>query len=148
LGSTEYVEKRKMTGMDAKQRISKIKFAVALFPVTVGLVFLLRSQWWYLGLIPAIIAGVLWIALLLPERKPTNITPQGLAVKLEAHLLGTEGRWDWDDLTSLRVADPKLAVLIGTLVKFDKLTPMERRKEFVDVIAALKRGEIPGVEPE
>jgi hypothetical protein len=78
-----------------------------------------------------------------------TITPQQLADELERHLLGTEGGRDWGDLvTSRAIGNPKLDDLRSKLTKFDSLTLEERRKEFEEIIAALRRGEIPDVKPE
>lgn len=74
-----------------------------------------------------------------------KVTPQQWALELEPHLLGTDGPWDWDDATSVALADQKLEAVRGRLPKFDLLTTEERRREFESIIAALKRGEIPEV---
>jgi hypothetical protein len=72
------------------------------------------------------------------------VSPQDWATELETHLLGTDGPWDWDDATSVRLADPRLEALRLQMSKFDSLDE-ERRREFEGVIAMLKRGEIPEI---
>jgi hypothetical protein len=89
----------------------------------------------------AMIALALAIAALPIKRK---VTPQQWASELEPHLVGTDRRWDWDDATSVRLADPRLEAVRVKLGKFDLMTE-ERRKELENLIAALKRGEIPKI---
>ena len=132
--------------MNAKRTVVLVLLVAVLTAATIGVVYLFRSGLWLLGIVPAIVVGLLWLALLAQRKQ--NLTPRELAVKLEGHLHNTEGTWDWDDTTSIRAADPKLTSLIGKLPKFDVLASEERRKEFVDLIDELKRGEIPDVEPE
>jgi hypothetical protein len=87
---------------------------------------------------------VLWLALGKWGAK-RKLTPEQFADKLEHHLLGTEGAWDWDDTTSLGIADKRLDRLRAKLHKFDSLALEEWRNEFMEIIAALRRGEIPDV---
>lgn len=75
-------------------------------------------------------------------------TPQQLADELERHLLGTGGTWDWDDTTSIAIADEQLDRLRRRLHKFDSLTLPEREREFREIIASLRRGEIPDVKDD
>jgi hypothetical protein len=83
---------------------------------------------------------MLLIAALPTKRK---ITPQAWADELEKHLLGTEGPYDWDDATSVRLADERLENLRCRLSDFDMLVTTERREELRQIIEALRRGEIP-----
>ena len=87
---------------------------------------------------------LLWAAFVKwgPKRK---VTPQKFADELEHHLLGTSGAWDWDDTTSVAIADQRLDILRCKLAKFDSLVLSDRREEFAEIIAALRRGEIPDV---
>ena len=90
---------------------------------------------------------LLWIALAVwgPKR---NVTPQQLAEELERHLLGTGGAWDWDDTTSIAIADQRLDRLRAKLHKFDTFALPEWENEFREIIAALRRGEIPDVKDD
>src|SRR5271166_5653660 len=116
-----------------------IVLAILFVPAAVVAYLLNDSKW--LVIVPiGIVVLALFVAGLPIKRK---VTPQQWAVELEPHLLGTDGRWDWDDATSIAIANPKLEILRGKLRKFDMLTSDERRREFEMVIAALKRGEIP-----
>ena len=93
---------------------------------------------WPVGLV-----GVLILAgLLSPARK---VTPQQYAELLEKHLEGTEGAWGWDNTTSIRIADKRLDKLRCKLAKFDTFALPEWEEEFKEIIAALRRGEIPEV---
>lgn len=80
----------------------------------------------------------------MPKRR---ITPEQFADELERHLLGTEGRWDWDDTTSIAIADERLDRLRGGLSKFDSLARTKEQEELKAIIAALRRGEFPEVVP-
>ena len=73
-----------------------------------------------------------------------KITPQEWADELERHLLGTEGPYDWDDTTSVTLADPGLEMLRSTLIPdFDLLDTPEKTEELRRIIDALRRGDIP-----
>ena len=75
-----------------------------------------------------------------------DLTPEQFADKLERHLMGTEGGWDWDDFTSIRIKDRRLDRLRLTMFQYDSLVSLTRRAEFIKIIAALRRGEIPEFE--
>ncbi len=104
--------------------------------------YLLKDPEWLVTIPIGIVAFALFIALLPIRRK---VTPQQWASELEPHLLGTDGKWDWDDATSIALADPRLEAVRIKLRKFNMLVTDERREEFAGVIAALKRGEIPEI---
>ena len=72
-----------------------------------------------------------------------NVTPQELADELERHLVGSEGPYDWDETTSVQIADERLNRLIPRLIEYDLLEAAEKREQFREVIEALRRGEIP-----
>jgi hypothetical protein len=69
------------------------------------------------------------------------------ADELERHLLGTGGLWDWDDTTSIRIADERLERIRWELPKFDSLTRQEDKAELKAIIEALRRGELPEAAP-
>ena len=101
---------------------------------------------WLLVIVPFGLL-VLWLALAKwgPKRK---VTPEQFANELEPHLLGTGGAWHWDDVTSVGIDDKRLERLRAKLVKFDSLMLEERRTEFAEIIAALRRGEVPDVKDD
>lgn len=73
-----------------------------------------------------------------------KVTPQAWADDLEKHLLGTEGPFDWDDATSVTLADERLENLRCRLVPdFDTLSTPEKREELRRIIDVLRRGEVP-----
>ena len=74
-----------------------------------------------------------------------KISPQQFADELERHLLGTEGKWDWDDTTSIAISDERLERIRQSLSKFDLLTRAKDRDELEAIIAALRRGEFPEI---
>jgi hypothetical protein len=118
-----------------------VVLAVLFVPAAIVAYFLNDAKW--LVIIPVgIVAVGLTVAVLPIKRK---VTPEKWAQELEPHLLGTDGRWDWDDATSVTLADPRLEAIRRKLPKFDMLTSDQQRREFESIIAALKRGEIPEV---
>ena len=106
--------------------------------------YVLHSLAW-LVLVPlGIIVLFLFLAALPFKRK---VTPEQFADELERHLLGTEGEWDWDDTTSIAIADARLEQLRSDLARFDSLAQEKDRDELRAIIAALRRGELPAVVP-
>lgn len=79
--------------------------------------------------------------------KGRMVTPSQFADELESHLLGTGGPWDWDDTTSIRIADERLEQIRWKLPKFGSLTREEDKAELKAIIESLRRGEIPEVVP-
>jgi hypothetical protein len=118
-----------------------VVLAVLFVPATIA-AYLLNDPKWLIIIPVGIVALTLAVAALPIRRK---VTPEQWALELEPHLLGTDGTWDWDDGTSVALADPRLEAIRRKLPKFDMLTSDQRRKEFESIIAALKRGEIPAV---
>jgi hypothetical protein len=74
-----------------------------------------------------------------------KVSPEEFAEELEKHLLGTEGQWDWDYITSVALADERLERIRLGLSKFDLLSRTKNRDEFEAIIAALRRGEFPKI---
>jgi hypothetical protein len=74
-----------------------------------------------------------------------KVSPEEFAEELEKHLLGTEGKWDWDYITSVALADERLERIRLGLSKFDLLSRTKNRDEFEAIIAALRRGEFPKI---
>ncbi len=68
----------------------------------------IHSLSWLVGVPFGLIVLMLVIAALPGKRQ---VTAEQFADELERHLLGTEGQWDWDDATSVRIADPRLEAL-------------------------------------
>jgi hypothetical protein len=76
--------------------------------------------------------------------KGREVTPQQWANELETHLLGTGSPYDWDDATSIALADERLEKLRGRLVPdFDRLDTPEKTEHLRKIIEALRRGEVP-----
>jgi hypothetical protein len=103
--------------------------------------FLIHSRTWLLG-VPAGLVLMLLLIAALPFKR--EVTPQQWAEDLEKHLLGTDGRWGWDDATSVRLADEDIEKLQHRLIpRFDMLDTPEKGEEFRQITGALKRGELP-----
>jgi|SRR6266487_416756 len=110
------------------------------------LVFYLSHSLIWLILIPV---GIIILALLVARAAPRKrkVSPEQFADELERHLLGTEGEWDWDDVTSVAIADERLERIRWELPRFDTLSQEKDKEELKTLIAALRRGELPEVVP-
>jgi hypothetical protein len=106
--------------------------------------YLLHNLAWLVVVPFGIIILAFFIAALPTKRK---VTPEQFAEELERHLLGTGGPWDWDDTTSVAIADERLERIRWELTKFDSLAQEEDKDELKAIIAALRRGELPEVVP-
>jgi hypothetical protein len=100
--------------------------------------YLMHSLKWFVGVPFGIIVLMLFIAALPSKR---HVTAEQFADELERHLLGTEGAWDWDDTTSVRIADPRLEALRLRLGEnLDSLSRDQDKDELRAIIADLRRG--------
>ena len=113
--------------------------AYLLVPGLVAAYFLHSYSWILIG--PGFMVVLMLIIAALPIKR--KITPQAWADDLEKHLLGTEGPYDWDDATSVRLADERLENLRCRLSDFDTLATPEKREELRQIVEALRRGDIP-----
>ena len=111
----------------------------------VAVAAMLHSAIWLLVVPILLVATWVGIVRFLPRKR---MTESHFADALERHLNGTEGKWDWDDITSVGLADERLDRLRVKLSKFDSLILEERRNELARVIAALRRGEIPEIQDD
>jgi hypothetical protein len=55
-----------------------------------------------------------------------NRTREEILRIVENQVNGTEGRWDWDDFTSIPIADPELERVRAECVTTQDLAPWER----------------------
>jgi len=117
---------------------------LVLFVPAILTAFFLQSAIWLIAVPLGIVAVAVLVAALPIKRK---VTPEQYADELERHLLGTEGPWDWDDTTSVAIADEHLERLRCALAKFDSLALQKDKDELKTVIEALRRGELPNVSP-
>jgi hypothetical protein len=117
---------------------------LVLFLPAAATAFVLHNFIWFV-VVPL---GIIVLAFLIAARpSKRRVTPQQFADELEKHLLGTEGEWDWDDVTSVAIADDRLERIRWGLPKFDRLSNERDRDELRSLIAALRRGEVPQVVP-
>lgn len=120
---------------------------LVLFLPAAATAYVLHNLAWLLvvpfGIIALVFALVFLMGSTLPRKR--KVTPQQLADELERHLLGTEGEWDWDDVTSVAIADDRLELIRWGLTKFDSLSDVKDREELRSLIDALRRGEVPEV---
>jgi hypothetical protein len=117
---------------------------LVLFVPAILMAYFLQSAFWLIITPVGIIILALSIAVLGGKRK---VTPEQFADELERHLLGTEGKWDWDDTTSVAIADERLERIRYELAKFDSLSEEKDKDELRAIIAALRRGELPEIVP-
>ena len=105
--------------------------------------YVLHNLAWLVVVPFGIIVLALFVAALPIKRK---VTPEQFADELERHLLGTGGPWDWDDATSVAIADPRLEEVRSRLgPNLDSLSHEKDKDELRSIIAALRRGELPEV---
>lgn len=116
-----------------------------LFIPAALLAYVLHDLVW-LVVVPIGIIALALIVAALPS-KGRRVTPSQFADELEGHLLGTEGPWDWDDTTSIRIADERLERIRWELPKFDSLSREEDKAELKAIIEALRRGQLSEVVP-
>jgi hypothetical protein len=117
---------------------------VLIVPGIIVAVMLHSAVWVYVGPIAVVVV----LIVLAMWRRKRKVTPQQFADELERHLLGTDGAWDWDNTTSIAIANDRLDRLRTKLSKFDSLTRKKRQDELKDIIAALRRGEVSDVDDE
>jgi hypothetical protein len=118
---------------------------LVLFLPAVLMAYVLHNLAWLVVVPFGIIALALLIAALPIKRK---VTPDQLANELERHLLGTGGEWDWDDTTSVVIANARLEQVRRRLgPNLDSLTREEDKNELRAIITALRRGDLPDVPP-
>ena len=105
--------------------------------------YVLHNVTW-LAVVPiGIIVLAFFIAALPIKRK---VTPEQFADELERHLLGAGGPWDWDDTTSVAIADPRLEEVRSRLgPNLDSLSHEQDKDELRAIIAALRHGELPEI---
>ena len=117
-----------------------------LFLPAAATAFLLHN----LALFFVVLFGIIvlfFLLAVLPIKRKRKVRPEEFADELEKHLLGTEGKWDWDDVTSVPIADNRLELIRWGLPKFDRLSDEKDREELQALIAALRRGQVPEVVP-
>ena len=100
--------------------------------------YIMHNLTW-LAVVPSGVVVLALIIAALPSKR--HVTPEQFADELERHLLGTEGPWDWDDTTSVAIADPRLeAVRMRLGPNLDSLIHDEDKDELRAIIAGLRRG--------
>lgn len=113
---------------------------LVLFLPAALMAYVLHNWAWFVVVPFGIIVLAVFIAALPIKRK---VTPEKFADELERHLLGTEGPWDWDDTTSVAIADPRLEeVRLRLGPNLDSLSHDEDKDELRAIIAALRHGQL------
>ena len=130
--------------MNNHLQLDRSKFlgcAAVLLVLSVPAIFVayMLHSWTSLVLIPAAIIALAMLAAW--EQKKVAITTGQFADRLERHLLGTEGKWDWDEITSVQFEDERLETIRRDLPKFDSLKHEKDREEFRNLIAKLRSGD-------
>ena len=115
---------------------------LVLFGPAVRVAYLLHSVVW-LVVVPLGIIVIGAVMAALPIKR--KVTPEQFADELESHLLGTGGEWDWDDTTSVAIADERLERIRLELPRFDSLALEKDKDELRAIIAAIRKGEFPEV---
>lgn len=74
-----------------------------------------------------------WLSKLLNRPTATEVLDA-----IEKHIQGTEGPWDWDDFTSIPIADDKLDKLRLRCLTLDHVSREEALQELKKIVADLK----------
>ena|SRR5215831_10584078 len=61
-----------------------------------------------------------------------------VADNIERHILGTEGPWDWDDFTSVPIADDRLDVIRLRCLELEQTSAEERTEELKRIVDRLR----------
>jgi hypothetical protein len=69
-------------------------------------------------------------------------TAPEVAVYVENHLRGTEGAHDWDDFTSIPIADQRLNAMRLRCVELDDRSPTERFSELRKMVRDLRNEQV------
>lgn len=122
-----------------------------LFAPGIVIAYISRSLIWVIASPVAMIVVLILLSKVArvfnPDYGKRSVTPEQFASELERHLLGTEGKWDWDDVTSVCVADDRLERIRQELPRFDRLESEKDREDLKALIAAIRRGDFPEVVP-
>ena len=76
------------------------------------------------------------------SQKRNKLTAEQVAGFIERHLDGTEGRNDWDDFTSVGIADPLLDGVRARCCELDYASKEDRERELRELIGGLRSGKI------
>jgi hypothetical protein len=73
------------------------------------------------------------------SKRRNRRTPREVADMIEKHIDGTEGSWDWDEFTSVPIADDRLdAIRIRFLVGFDSNLSEEKLRDLREIVQRLR----------
>ncbi len=69
-----------------------------------------------------------------------RLTAHEVADTIERHILGTEGPWDWDEFTSVPIANDRLDEIRMRCSELDSPTPIsnEKREELKQIVEQLR----------
>jgi hypothetical protein len=73
------------------------------------------------------------------SKRRNRLTAAEVADKIDRHLHGTEGAWDWDDFTSTPIADDGLDAIRERCVELDSEHPMQRAEELREIVERLRK---------
>lgn len=74
------------------------------------------------------------------SRRRNRPTIHEVADRIERHANGTEGPYDWDDFTSVQIADPHLDAVVRRCVELDVIVlPEQRSRELMKIVEELRR---------
>ena len=87
----------------------------------------------------AIISVFLLFRLLtLISKRRNRLTPTQVADKIEKHLEGTEGPWDWEHFTSIPINDDSLNAIRLRCIKAEDEPAQKRTQVLKNIIAELR----------
>jgi hypothetical protein len=128
------------------RQVELAKVALLFMCASIGFSFLIHSpQLWFLGILPAIVLGLIWLSVQGERIDKREITPRRFADELERHLLDPKSRAGWNEISSLPILDKRLYELRSSLMKLNSLASKDREEQLQYIISALRQGEIPDI---
>jgi hypothetical protein len=90
-------------------------------------------------LLGLIAAAVLFRSLSFASKHRNQLTAAEVADTIEKHIQGAEGPWDWDDFTSIPIADDYLDKIRLRCLQLDYELPEERIQELSRIVERLRK---------
>ena len=73
------------------------------------------------------------------SKRRNRLTPVQVADKIERHIQGTEGPFDWDHFTSVPISGERLDAIRLRCIELDNRAPEQRDRELGKIVEDLRR---------
>lgn len=91
-----------------------------------------------IGFVAILTVGAFFRLLTGISKRLNRLNSLDVADKIERHIQGTEGPWDWDDFTSLPIADDHLNAIRLRCLELEHALPEERIDEMRRIVERLR----------